>query len=99
MSISRYDVGDLVRCSAAFTDSAGVAQDPAGVTFKQKDPSGNIATLTYGVDGALVRASTGNYYVDVSIDEAGTWAFRFAGTGNGQAAAESVFVVERSSFA
>ena len=52
-----------------------------------KDPSGNTTSLTYGVDAALVKDSTGVYHVDVDADEVGWWHYRVYSTGTGQAAA------------
>lgn len=93
-----YDVGDEVRCTGTFTDADGTAQDPTGVTFKFTDPSGNTTTYTYGTDAQLVKSATGVYYVDVNVDEAGRWWYRFAGTGTGQAADELYFIAEESRF-
>jgi hypothetical protein len=55
MSTTIYDIGDAVRCSATFKDSSNAAVNPTTVTFKYKDPSGNVATLVYGTDAALVK--------------------------------------------
>jgi len=93
-----YDRGDLIRCSAAFTDADDNAQDPTAVYFKFKDPGGNITTYTYGSDAELVKDSTGNYHVDVNADEVGTWYYRFYSTGTGQAAGESEFDIQPSRF-
>lgn len=90
---SIYDKGDVVRCSGAFTDSDGVAQDPAAVFCEYRDPSGNVTDLEYGVDGELVKSAVGSYYVDVDADEVGFWYYRFYSTGTGQAADEDVFRV------
>lgn len=92
-----YDVGDLVRVSAAFT-SGGSAIDPTAVTAKVRDPSGNVTTLVYLTDGALVRDAAGAFHTDVNADEAGVWTYRFASTGTGQAAAEGTFRVRASAF-
>lgn len=91
--VNTYDIGDLARVSAAFTNSAGAAVDPTAVLCAYRDPSGNVATLTYGTDAALVRDSAGNYHVDISIDEAGSWFYRFYSTGTGQASEEQSFLV------
>lgn len=80
-----YHQGDVVTISAVWTNAAAEATDPAAVFAKYRDPSGNVETLTYGVDAALVRDSTGNYHVDVDADEAGWWGYRFYSTGTGQA--------------
>lgn len=91
-----YDIGDLVRITGTFTNSAGVVIDPTTVLFKHKDPSGNKTTLTYGVDSAVVRTSTGVYYVDLSVDEVGTWYYRWQSTGTGQSAGETYFIAQVS---
>ncbi len=93
-----YDNGDLVRCTGTFTTAAGVVQNPAAVLCKYMTPAGTTTTLTYGVDAALVRASTGIYYVDVNANASGIWKYRFYSTGNGQAAGESSFRVRVSEF-
>ena len=97
-STTTFDVGDLVKLTAAFTNSAGAASDPAGLTFKVKNPNGNVTTYVYGTDSEVVKASVGNYYVEISATLAGTWHYRFAGTGNGQAADEGSFSIETSEF-
>lgn len=96
MTISRYVVGSLVRCSGRFATAFGVAQDPGTVTFTVKDPSGDVTTLVYDVDDEVKKDSTGVYHIDVDADEPGGWYFRFAGTGSGQAAAEGQFRVDSS---
>jgi len=93
-----YDVGNLVHCYGAFKNCDAEGIDPSNVYFKFKEPSGEITTYTYGTDAALVRDSIGDYHVDVDVDEAGTWYYRFYSTGTGQAAAESNFVVRASEF-
>lgn len=100
MTVNTYDIGDLVRISAAFVNDGGVATDPASgaVIAKYKDPSGNTTTLTYPADVALVKDSTGNYHVDILVDEFGDWHYRFAGTSVVVAADEHRFYVEKSVF-
>lgn len=93
-----YDKGDLVRCSASFTTSAGAAVDPTVITFKFKTPGGTTTTYTYGVDAELVKDSVGNYHVDVSATASGTWFYRFEGTGDAQAADEASILIEKSEF-
>jgi hypothetical protein len=93
-----YDIGDVVRCTGTFTTAAGVATDPTAVNFRVKTPAGTVTTYVYGTDAELVKASTGVYYVDVSLTMAGSWTYRFYSTGVGQAAAEATFWVNRSAF-
>lgn len=96
--MATYDVGDLVRVTGTFTNSAGEALDPTAVNCKVKDPSGNVVTYVYGTDDELVKTSTGVYYVDVDADEAGDWWARVYSTGTGQAASEYIFSVRLSRF-
>ena len=96
-----YDMGDSVRLSAAFTDG-GTATDPGTILFRWKPPKSSASLYTYGSDAALVKASTGNYYVDLTIpgtaSSAGQWTYRFEGTGAVIAADEDRFYVEPSPF-
>lgn len=96
--MNSYDVGDVVRCVGNFASSEGVAVDPTAVLCKVRRPDGTIASYTYGADAALVKASAGNYYLDVEATAAGLWAYRFYSTGVGQAAGENVFRVRASNF-
>lgn len=93
---NNYDIGDAVRVSVAFT-SNGSAADPTAVALKVQDPSGNEDTYTYAL-GQVTKDSTGNYHKDVTVDEAGTWFYRWTGTGVVVAASEGNFVVRRSVF-
>ena len=68
---SKYDKGDLIRCSAIFTDLDDAAIDPTTVLFSVTDPSGNTDNYTYGVDAELVKDDTGEYHVNVDADEVG----------------------------
>lgn len=93
-----FQVGDLVRVTGTFTTLAGAATDPTNVYFSFKTPAGTTTTYTYGVDAALVKSSTGIYYVDVNVTAAGNWYYRFYSTGTGQTADESYFAVPYSAF-
>jgi len=93
-----YDIGDVVRCSAAFTDADGAAADPTTLTFRWQTPAGVEASYVYGTDDELVKDGTGNYHVDLTIDNDGVWYHRFEGTGTNVAAAESYFVIQQSEF-
>lgn len=92
--MTTYDKGDLVRVSAAFATSAGVATDPTTVKFSFTDPAGTTTTYTYSTDVQLVKDSTGNYHVDIDASSTGNWLYRFFSTGTGQAAAEGEFFVK-----
>lgn len=98
-----YDVGDTVRVwgifrAATFSVTAGVPSasyalaDPTAVELVLETPSGDQTTYTYE-DDEVTRHSEGAYYVDVSIEEAGTHAYRWSATGAVAAAAEGRIVV------
>lgn len=91
---NNYMVGQAVRLSAVFSNSAGTAADPTTITCKVRNPAGTIASYTPTKD------STGNYHYDVTIasDGNGEWLFRFEGTGAVTAAEESSFWVRDSAF-
>jgi hypothetical protein len=92
MTIAVYQRGDLVRISGVFKDIAGTLIDPSTVALNVSKRSG---PTTYTYAGAtVIKDSTGNYHVDVSVDERGTWLYEWVTTGTGQAAEHGEFVVE-----
>jgi hypothetical protein len=94
-----YYKGQLVRVSATYTDkTTGAAVDPAGVTFKYKNPAGSTTILVYPTDPTLVKDSVGNYHVDINANAIGNWYFQWSSTGVNQAAYEDSFVVKDSQF-
>ena len=97
--MNAYQVGDLVRISAAFTNEAGAAADPTTVTLlvKLRYVIGSTAT-TYTYPTNITKDSTGNYHVDFTPTTEGIWDYRWVGTGSVQAAAESAFNVPDSQF-
>lgn len=100
-TITTYDVGDAVRVSAVWTDADSTAVDPDVVRFKFRTPNGTLTTYVYLTDTELVRDSTGNYHVDLSVTNSpGNWLYRFEGETSGgaaQGAAESYFTAKASS--
>jgi hypothetical protein len=93
-----YDIGDLVRVSAAFATSGGVATDPTTVTLKVQSPAGTETTYTYALT-EVTKGSVGNYYKDLTITLPGRWVYRWIGTGAVVAASEAHFLIRRSEFA
>jgi hypothetical protein len=99
------DIGDLMRFgnpsqapdAAPFSDLAGTPTDPTAVTLVVQRPDGSQLSYGWpdaGADGPLTRESAGRFYVDVAIDQSGTWRFRLAGTGAVTAAAEGTVWVQ-----
>lgn len=100
MATVEFLEGNKVRVAEVFTNTVtGGPVDPAVVLFKYEDPAGNLTTLTYLTDAALIRDSTGNYHVDIDCDEDGAWYWEWRGTGANQAADEGYFTVTASRFA
>ena len=94
--INQWDQGDKVRVSGLVEDAAGVDTDPSVVKFTYRTPAGVVTTLTYGVEAALVKTATGQYYVDISADLPGVYTYRFWSTGNGQGASRGQFSVRKT---
>lgn len=96
-AVNTYDVGDLVRLSATFTDAAGQYCDPTVVCFSVLPPSQSIGTTyTYGTDPEVVKDSQGHYHMDINITDWGIWHYRAYATGTGQGAEHWKFVVSPS---
>lgn len=95
--MNAYDRGDLVRLTATFTDTAGVATDPTTVTCRVRSPAGTTTVDTYS-PGSITKDSTGVYHLDVNASESGQWWYRWEGTGAVQQADEGTFSVEASAF-
>jgi len=94
--MASYDLGDVVRQTGSFTNSAGAAADPTGVTFSYTDPAGTTTSLVYPTDAALVKDSTGVYHVDITASTEGIWRWRWLSTGTGAASTEGQFAVVRT---
>lgn len=89
-----YDVGDVARIMATFTNSAGVAVDPSSVYVWHRilNPAlSDVTTLGYGVN-SVVRASAGVYYTDVAVNSGGEWRYRWRGYGDNAGAVEGKFM-------
>lgn len=92
--MTEYDIGDLARVTAVFTDGeTGDAIDPDVVKLAYRPKDGELVTLTYGTDSEIVKDSVGHYHADIDIDSSGIWRYRWYSTGDGQAAEESSFFV------
>lgn len=91
-----YDIGDQVRVTTTFTDLAGVVADPSTVTCDVKTPRGVSTAYVYGTDASLTKTSTGIYNLDLDLTEAGTWAWKFNGSGSLKAADQGRISVRKS---
>ena len=96
--MNQYQRGDLVRTSAAYTNSGGTATDPGTVRASITNPAGSVTAYLYGTDAALVKDSTGTYHVDTVCSLAGLWVAEWTSAGGvTQADFETWYVVDAPS--
>ena len=74
-----YNQGSRIRLQATFKDAAGAVADPGVVTLKVRDSADVSTTYTYAL-AEIVKASTGVYYKDITLNRGGQWQFWFTGT-------------------
>lgn len=93
--MSDINPGDLVvlRTEPPFSNDAGVPTDPDTVQLVWRRRGAPPKTLTYLTDSALTKDSTGTYRALVTPTRAGTYYFRWVGTGAAQASEEGTFTV------
>lgn len=87
-----YRLNEIVKISTTFTVNS-IATDPTTVTLAVTTPAGVTTTYTYGTDAALVKESTGVYYLNQSASQLGLWQYVWTGTGTAAAIRESYFTV------
>jgi hypothetical protein len=83
-----YDIGDVVRLTATFSNVAGVATDTTAV-LSLEAPDGTVTTPS------VTHGATGVYTVDVTPTAFGVWYYRWSGTGGVTTAEEGAFTVRR----
>lgn len=94
--MATYDKGDKIRLTVTFKNLAEVVTDPTNVYLRVRTPSGTQSTHQYGVDGNVVKTSTGIYYYDLQISESGTYRYKWEGTGALQVSEEGRLSVRKS---
>ncbi len=92
--MSAINPGDVVRVATnpGFTNLAGAPADPTTVRLRWRRHD-TVTTWVYGVDGQVVKDSTGVYHADIPVTEPGTHYFRWEGEGAIVTAEESTFFV------
>ena len=95
--MSDIHIGDLLRVTVAWTNQAKEAADPTTVTLLVFTPDGIEHVYTYA-KGEVEKSSTGNYYKDITIDQAQTWYYRWAATGTVTATEPGGFYVKAHKF-
>lgn len=79
MSRNIFRIGEAVRLTDNFTDTADVDVDPTTVTLKLLSPSG--VQTSYAYPASVSRSATGHYYMDYVPLDAGPWHVRWESTG------------------
>lgn len=90
-----YQIGDVLRLKATFTDIDGAVADPTTVTITVLAPSGTETEKTYGA-AQVTRVSTGVYYYDFSVTESGKHYFNWSAGGAYVASDQGAFQVAKS---
>lgn len=82
-----YPLGQAVRLTVAFVNDDGIADDPTTITFTygvaltQPPPKPTASSHVFGVDGAVIRDSEGNYHYDFVPSVPGDYVWQSVGTG------------------
>lgn len=95
----RKAVNSPVRIAANFQDDERVDIDPDTITVKIMSPQGTISSYVYATDAEVIKASTGDYYIDYTPNASGLWHYRWETTGENESiAVEGQFRVMSSPF-
>lgn len=89
-----YYTDQVIRVTCTFATSTGTPSDPTNITAKIEEPDGTLTTYVYAIDDELVREDIGVYYIEHTIEQAGTHRVKFIGTGSVVAANVTTFFVE-----
>lgn len=93
-----YDIGDKVRLSAVFTNSAGTVVDPGSVTLQYRRWLADVNSFTtISQTGSIAHPSTGVFYADIAFAEDGEWRYRFNGFGDNAGASEGIIKMRQRS--
>lgn len=88
----RFWVGETVRVRCDFTDDAGAPLGAIGVAFRARAPDGSTVVGT-----PIAQQTTGAFYADFTLTQAGIWYLRASCTGPTAAVVEDQ-VEARASF-
>ena len=93
MPTKSYPLHSVIRLESRYTDDDGAFVDPDEVTFEYTTPAGTDAALTVS-GGGVERESAGIYYVDLDVQVAGLWRYRWKADGGIEVASydQSFFV-------
>lgn len=91
-----YSVGANVRMKTVFTNpDTGSLVDPTEVFLRVRSPNETVTEYNYASGGGDInRLSSGTYYMDKVVDNAGIWFYYFFASGTGASADQHYFEVE-----
>lgn len=82
MTITVYEVGDVVRLNGTFTNVAGTLADPSGLVLRVLPPNGTLESSTLGTGTAIVDGTgTGYFYSDYTIAQIGRHYYWWVASG------------------
>jgi hypothetical protein len=95
INYDKIQIGNTARSTGTFRDSGDddAAVDPESVFVVVREPSGVETEYEYDVDAAVVRDSVGVYRIDIVLDQAGYWYFRWHSGGTRPASTEKTLNV------
>jgi hypothetical protein len=90
-----YNIGDLIRISASFTNTASALTDPTALNIVVKAPGASVLH-TYGTSASLIKSSSGIYYLDYPAASSGEHYYTWTATGAVETSEEGAFNVVRT---
>lgn len=92
-----YLIGSVVRISVSVTDCAtDLLVNPGTLLLKVRPPAAALYTLTYGVDASVKKDGDGIYHIDITLDKAGDWRWRWESAAPNVGAVEGELTVRAS---
>ena len=87
--MNEFIVGQAVRLSVEIRNISGVLADPTALSLFLKSPAAEIVEHV----GDVVKDAIGKYHFDLSLDDSGTYGYRWQSTGENQGVVEGgIFV-------
>lgn len=87
------DVGDVLRLQTEI-EKLGVDTDPSTLALAIRYPNGGGTSYTYA-GGDVTKGTTGVYYYDLAVNQAGTWRYGWTSVGSADAYESRLFYARR----
>lgn len=89
-------IGQSARFEITWKNLSGDIADPSTVTFAYNINGGPVTRLVFGTAIEVLKTAIGKYRVDLSLNTAGSWWWRWEATGTVTDAVEDTLPVRRS---